>query len=64
MSPILNQCNSHSRWLINHFRKLAFEYEGIDKAIVRGEQGIENLGDVYLENLKNDDESIDTAQVL
>jgi uncharacterized protein YdcH (DUF465 family) len=27
---------------------------GIDKAIVRGEQGIENLGDVYLENLKKE----------
>ncbi len=38
----------------NHFRKLAFEYEGIDKAIVRAEQGLENLGDVYLENLKKE----------
>lgn len=38
----------------NHFRKLAFEYEGIDKAIVRAEQGVENLGDVYFENLKKE----------
>ena len=37
-----------------HFRKLAFEYEGIDKAIVRAEQGIESLGDDYLETLKKE----------
>lgn len=38
----------------NHFRRLAFEYEGIDKAIVRAEQGIETLGDSYLETLKKE----------
>ena len=38
----------------NHFRRLAFEYEGIDKAIVRAEQGIEILGDSYLETLKKE----------
>ena len=37
-----------------HFRRLAFEYEGIDKAIVRAEQGIEILGDDYLESLKKE----------
>jgi hypothetical protein len=38
----------------SHFRRLAFEYEGIDKAIVRAEQGIEVLGDDYLESLKKE----------
>jgi hypothetical protein len=38
----------------SHFRRLAFEYEGIDKAIVRAEQGIEILGDDYLESLKKE----------
>lgn len=37
-----------------HFRRLAFEYEGVDKAIVRAEQGIETLGDDYLESLKKE----------
>ena len=38
----------------SHFRRLAFEYEGIDKAIVRAEQGIEILGDDYLDSLKKE----------
>ena len=38
----------------SHFRRLAFEYEGIDKAIVRAEQGIETLGDDYLDSLKKE----------
>ena len=38
----------------SHFRRLAFEYEGIDKAIVRAEQGIEILGDDYLDTLKKE----------
>ena len=38
----------------SHFRRLAFEYEGVDKAIVRAEQGIEVLGDDYLETLKKE----------
>lgn len=37
-----------------HFRRLAFEYEGVDKAIVRAEQGIESPGDNYLETLKKE----------
>jgi uncharacterized protein YdcH (DUF465 family) len=47
--------NIHQLKLNNpHFRRLAFEYEGIDKAIVRAEQGIEVLGDDYLETLKKE----------
>jgi len=38
----------------NHFRRLAFEYEGVDKAIVRAEQGIDALDDSYLETLKKE----------
>ena len=37
-----------------HFRKLAFEYEGVDKAIVRIEQGIENTSDDYLTTLRKE----------
>jgi uncharacterized protein YdcH (DUF465 family) len=37
-----------------HFRKLAHEYEGIDKSIVRAEQGIEIVNDDYLENIKKE----------
>jgi uncharacterized protein len=44
--------------LSNHLHipgtRLAFEYEGIDKAIVRAEQGIEALGDDYLVTLKKE----------
>lgn len=35
-----------------HFRNLAHEYEKIDKAIVRAEQGIETVSDDYLEAIK------------
>jgi uncharacterized protein len=35
-----------------HFAKLFAEYETIDKAVVRAENGIEHLGDLALEELK------------
>jgi uncharacterized protein YdcH (DUF465 family) len=38
----------------NHFRKLTFEYEGVDKEIVRIEQGVEHTSDEYLETLKKE----------
>ncbi len=37
-----------------HFRRLAHEYEGIDKSIVRAEQGIETVNDDYLETIKKE----------
>lgn len=37
-----------------HFRRLAHEYEGIDKSIVRAEQGIEIVNDDYLESIKKE----------
>ncbi len=37
-----------------HFRRLAFEYEGIDKAIVRIEQGIDTTSDEYLTTLRKE----------
>jgi len=37
-----------------HFRKLTHEYEGIDKSIVRAEQGIEIVNDDYLETIKKE----------
>jgi len=37
-----------------HFRRLAHEYEGIDKSIFRAEQGIEIVNDEYLENIKKE----------
>lgn len=37
-----------------HFRRLAHEYEGIDKSIVRAEQGIEVVNDDYLDAIKKE----------
>ncbi len=37
-----------------HFRRLAHEYEGIDKSIFRAEQGIEIVNDEYLESIKKE----------
>ena len=37
-----------------HFRRLAHEYEGIDKSIFRAEQGIEIVNDDYLESIKKE----------
>jgi uncharacterized protein YdcH (DUF465 family) len=36
------------------FRRLAHEYEGIDKSIFRAEQGIEVVNDDYLDNIKKE----------
>lgn len=38
----------------SYFRRLAHEYEGIDKAIVRAEQGIETVNDEYLSEIKKE----------
>lgn len=35
-----------------HFARLAGEYEDVDKAVVRAENGDEHLGDAALEQLK------------
>ena len=37
-----------------HFRRLTHEYEGIDKAVFRAEQGIEVVSDDYLNNIKKE----------
>ena len=37
-----------------HFRRLAHEYEGIDKSIFRAEQGIEIVNDEYLNSIKKE----------
>ncbi|MCW8829962.1 MAG: DUF465 domain-containing protein [Gammaproteobacteria bacterium] len=38
----------------SHFRRLTHEYEGIDKSIVRAEQGIEIVNDDYLAEIKKE----------
>jgi uncharacterized protein YdcH (DUF465 family) len=37
-----------------HFRRLAHEYEGLDKSIFRAEQGIEVVNDDYLDSIKKE----------
>ena len=37
-----------------YFRRLAHEYEGIDKSIFRAEQGIEIVNDSYLDTIKKE----------
>ena len=37
-----------------HFRRLADEYEGVDKSIVRAEQGIETISDDHLTEIKKE----------
>lgn len=37
-----------------HFRRLAHEYEGLDKSIFRAETGIEVVNDDYLETIKKE----------
>lgn len=37
-----------------HFRKMAHEYEGLDKSIFRAEQGIEIVNDDYLDLIKKE----------
>lgn len=38
----------------NHFARLAGEYESVDKAVTRAENGEEHLGDLALETLKRE----------
>ena len=38
----------------SHFRRLAHEYEGLDKSIFRAEQGIETVNDDYLSEIKKE----------
>jgi len=38
----------------SHFRRLFNEYEGIDKSIVRAENGIETISDDYLTEIKKE----------
>ena len=38
----------------SRFRRLANEYEGIDKSIFRAEQGIEIVNDNYLDSIKKE----------
>lgn len=38
----------------SHFRRLAHEYEGLDKSIFRAEQGIEVVNDDYLSEIKKE----------
>ena len=38
----------------SHFRRLAHEYEGIDKSVSRAEQGIETVNDEYLSEIKKE----------
>jgi uncharacterized protein YdcH (DUF465 family) len=35
-----------------HFSKLFDEYESVDRDVVRAEQGVENVGDFDLEDMK------------
>jgi uncharacterized protein YdcH (DUF465 family) len=37
-----------------YFRRLANEYEGLDKSIFRAEQGIEVVNDDYLDSIKKE----------
>lgn len=58
--PLIEEFPEHKDTLHNlklnnaHFRRLAHEYEGIDKSIFRAEQGIETMNDDYLENIKKE----------
>jgi hypothetical protein len=38
----------------SRFRRLANEYEGIDKSVFRAEQGIEIVNDDYLDSIKKE----------
>lgn len=58
--PLIEEFSEYKDTLHNlklnnaHFRRLAHEYEGIDKSIFRAEQGIEIVNDEYLENIKKE----------
>lgn len=58
--PLIEEFPEHKETLHDlklknaHFRRLAHEYEGIDKSIFRAEQGIEVINDDYLETIKKE----------
>ena len=58
--PLIEEFSEHRDTIHNlkmnnaHFRRLAHEYEGIDKSIFRAEQGIEVVNDDYLESIKKE----------
>lgn len=58
--PLIEEFAEHKDAIHNlkmhnaHFRRLAHEYEGIDKSIFRAEQGIEIVNDDYLNSIKKE----------
>ena len=58
--PLIEEFSEHKDTIHNlkmnnaHFRRLAHEYEGIDKSIFRAEQGIEIVNDEYLSGIKKE----------
>ena len=58
--PLIEEFSEHKDTIHNlkmnnaHFRRLAHEYEGIDKSIFRAEQGIEIVNDDYLNGIKKE----------
>ena len=58
--PLIEEFNEYKEQLHTlkmsntHFRRLAHEYEGIDKSISRAEQGIETVNDEYLSEIKKE----------
>ena len=58
--PLIEEFSEHKDTIHNlkmnnaHFRRLAHEYEGIDKSIFRAEQGIEIVNDDYLSGIKKE----------
>jgi len=58
--PLIEEFQQHKKQIHDlkmnntHFRRLAHEYEGIDKSIVRAEQGIETVNDDYLSAIKKE----------
>lgn len=58
--PLIEEFSEHRDTIHNlkmnnaHFRRLAHEYEGIDKSIFRAEQGIEIVNDDYLNSIKKE----------
>ncbi len=58
--PLIEEFTEHKETIHNlkmnnaHFRRLAHQYEGIDKSIFRAEQGIEIVNDDYLESIKKE----------
>ncbi len=58
--PLIEEFSEHRDTIHNlkmnnaHFRRLAHEYEGIDKSIFRAEQGIEIVNNDYLNSIKKE----------